>query len=275
MLTANKIPVLSDRVGHDDAIFILKVSACIEKHISQPGFGVLQMAKYTGLGRVQLNRKLHYLTGYPPGKLILHMRMRIAKQLLSEGNDTIKQIAFQCGFYNQVSFCRNFFREFRCSPSDYRKRRTSEFNYVKFSWKIPLNEESYAQLLNLARQKEWLKQLLRIAIDNLSNKIFTVDQLAAATCMSSSSLNRRMKELFNVTPQRFLRDLRLQYASELLAAKSVSVAEIAYNTGFFDPAHFCRCFKTTFDCQPSAYNKNDGQRLMHQLVEKMMNQNDK
>jgi AraC-like DNA-binding protein len=199
----------------------------------------------------------------------------MAKQLLCETRQTIKEIAWQCGFMRHAGFCRSFNLEFRCSPSRYRENYKAGISQKQFCWQIPLREDDFMHLLNLAYQKPWLMLLLKVVILNISNKIFTVGQLAAAVYLTPSSLNRRVKELFEVSPQRFIRDLRLQYASELLVAKSASIAEIAYRTGFFDPAHLSRCFKAAFGCQPKVYIESSSQRSIHWLEEKLMNQNGK
>jgi AraC-like DNA-binding protein len=258
-----------------ETLFLNKLWACIKESGSNPGFGVLQLARCMNLSRIQLNRKLRYLTGYSPAKLILYHRMHTAANLLCESTYTIKEIAWQCGFSRHEGFCRCFHQEFKCSPSAYRDNFWLKRNQKELLWEIPFLEENIMLLLNLAMQEKWLATLLKIVLKNISNKIFTIGQLATAVCLSPCSLNRRIKGLFRITPQRLIRDLKLQYASELLSSGYGTVAEVAYKTGFFDPAHFSRCFKTAFGCQPNAYKGKNRAISMRWLEEQLMNQNGK
>lgn len=276
MITTNaEIPVLPGKAGNNDTIFLNKLWSLIAQHSRKPGFGVQQLAQYIQLSRVQLNRKTINLTGYSAGKLIMYYRMQIAKTLLCDGQESIQEIAWKCGFQRQGNFCRSFHLTFRYSPSDYRNTFKTSRHLTPFTWKVPLNEEDYTHLLQLAHQNTWLRQLLSEVILNLSCNFLTIKQLAAAACMSPCSLNRRVKELFGVTTQRFIRDLRLQYAIELINSGFGSVAEIAYQCGFYDPAHMCRCFKKVLGCQPSAYRHTLSQMSIHWLENKLMYQNDK
>jgi AraC-like DNA-binding protein len=253
-----EIPIITDRVEKDAYIFLNQIKVCIKLKGSEPSFGVKSLAKFLRLSSTQLNRKLMHLTGYSPGKLIKHYRMHMAKQLLLESQETVKQIAWQCGFQRHASFCRSFCLEFRCTPSQYRSRNQGNHNGKPFHWKIPLGGQDFENLLQLAYQKPWLAQLLLTVLPNLGKENFTVDQLAASLYLSTSSLHRKIKETFEVTPQRLIRDLKLQYASELLVARFESIAEVANKAGFFDHAHFCRCFKSAFNCSPTAFNRENG-----------------
>lgn len=38
--------------------------------------------------------------------------------------------------------------------------------------------------------------------------------------------------------------------------RSISVSEVAYETGFTDPRYFATCFKTAFGLTPSEFQKN-------------------
>ena len=271
-----EMPVIPGRAENDDTWFINRVWSIIGQKGKDAGFGVQQLAGSLGLSRGQLNRKLLSITGHSPGRLLLAWRMRAASELLRDGHQPVKQVAELCGFSGHASFCRSFCQEFGCSPSDFRKRHREKSNRKPFRWRIPVREEDLAQLLELAHQKPWLAELLRVVITNLGNATFTVDQLAAALCMSPSNLSRKMKETFDVSPQRFIRDLRLQHAGELLASRSGSVADVAYQAGFFDHAHLCRSFKAAFGCRPSAYSSDAAQEIsMSWLENKLMHQTGK
>lgn len=275
---STEIAIIPQRVIPDDVWFLERIRSIIKQKGKDPGFGVQQLAETLEISRTQLNRKLLQLTENSPGKMLLSYRLGMAAELLRDGRQPVKEIADLCGFHGHTSFCRNFFREFGCSPSVFRKRHVEQQNNISFRWQIPFREEDLGQLLKLAHQKPWLAELLRVVIANLGNTTFTVEQLAEALYLSPSSFHRKMKETFDVSPQRFIRDLKLQYAGELLAKRSCSVADVAYQSGFFDHAHLCRCFKAAFGCRPSAYTVNSApsicvawleKKLMHQTGKRL------
>ena len=74
--------------------------------------------------------------------------------------------------------------------------------------------------------------------------------------MSKSQLNRKMKAVFNKSPNQFIRSYRLEYAKQLIIKnKSLSLSEIAYEVGFTSPAYFSKCFHDEFGYAPSDIKK--------------------
>jgi signal transduction histidine kinase/DNA-binding response OmpR family regulator/ligand-binding sensor domain-containing protein len=82
---------------------------------------------------------------------------------------------------------------------------------------------------------------------------FDVEKLAQEMNMSSSQLLRKLKALTNLTTVEFIREYRLQKAAGLLAQKSASVSEIAYQTGFESLSYFTKVFQQKYKILPSEY----------------------
>ena len=80
-----------------------------------------------------------------------------------------------------------------------------------------------------------------------------MSDLAAAVAMSTSGLQRKLKQAMGVTPLDLLREARIQHACHLLADTDKSVAEVAYACGFSDPKYFGRCFKNSTGKSPKDY----------------------
>ena len=77
---------------------------------------------------------------------------------------------------------------------------------------------------------------------------------AARLCNVSERYFRKLfSEIYGVPPTRFLRELRIKRACELLCEGDLSMAEIAERSGFDDPKYFCRVFKEIMNSTPSAY----------------------
>ncbi|GAB3425489.1 helix-turn-helix domain-containing protein [Flindersiella endophytica] len=70
--------------------------------------------------------------------------------------------------------------------------------------------------------------------------------LARAVHLSPKRLAHCFREALGVTPMAYLRRYRLERAREQLIATDLPITQIAYSTGFQEPAHFSRTFRTHF-----------------------------
>ncbi len=76
--------------------------------------------------------------------------------------------------------------------------------------------------------------------------------------ISRSLFFTKFKSLTGMTPSAFIVNYRLKYAATLLSAQPhLSVADIAYQTGFSNPAYFGRCFRKQFGVSPQQYRKGE------------------
>lgn len=86
--------------------------------------------------------------------------------------------------------------------------------------------------------------------DNLDDENFSVVELGKNVGMSRSQLHRKLTALTGFSPNEVIRNMRLEYARCLLEAKSGTVSEIAYRSGFSSPAYFVKCFREYFSQTP-------------------------
>ena len=84
----------------------------------------------------------------------------------------------------------------------------------------------------------------------------TNQRLASISNMSLRAFERRFRAAFHLTPQRFLRKLRLRIASRALVYTDESLSEIALNCGFADQSHFSREFRRQFGRTPREYREH-------------------
>lgn len=75
--------------------------------------------------------------------------------------------------------------------------------------------------------------------------------LEKATGLSNMQFYRKLRALTNLSPTLFIRSVRLQQAKRLLQDRHLNVSEVAYASGFSDPAYFSRVFKEAFGIPPS------------------------
>lgn len=128
---------------------------------------------------------------------------------------------------------------------------TSEQPETNDQYKVP--EVMVAGYLN--KNEQLLQTLTAFMETNMGNMDISVDDLISATGMSRSSLNRKMHELFNLSPKDFLQEARIKHACSLLRQTDLSVKEVAYACGFNNPHYFATCFKASTGNTPSDFRE--------------------
>lgn len=104
------------------------------------------------------------------------------------------------------------------------------------------------------KEEEALIQHILDAIEqNMANTDYTVDQLAKDIGMSRANLYKKTQTMLGITPNDFLRNVRLKHAAHLLAETDHTVSQIALMVGFLTPRYFSQCFKKMFGVLPSEY----------------------
>lgn len=102
-----------------------------------------------------------------------------------------------------------------------------------------------------SQDKKFLEQVHKTVINHLSDSNFTPNDLAQAVFISKRQLERRIKILTRLSPKKFILDMCLSTARELLIHQATStVSETATAVGFTDPAYFSRLFNQRFGKSP-------------------------
>jgi len=81
-------------------------------------------------------------------------------------------------------------------------------------------------------------------------------QLAGVSKMSLRAFERQFLANFHLTPQKYLRKLRLRVASRALIYANASLSEVALSCGFADQSHFTREFRRQFGRTPRDYREH-------------------
>ncbi len=125
------------------------------------------------------------------------------------------------------------------------KRLASHFSNSK-------NLENTVSQLN-ATDGVFLKKVNAVINANINDSEFKVDSLACAMALSRSQLFRKLKTLTRMSPQKYLRLVRLERAKKMLQSKTIdaNVSEVCYQTGFASKSHFTRAFQKEFGFNPS------------------------
>ena len=82
-----------------------------------------------------------------------------------------------------------------------------------------------------------------------------LSRLAAAAKLSPSQFVRAFREATGRPPHRYLLDLRIDKARELLEQTDLPVIEVALNCGFGQPSHFATSFREATGLSPRAWRQ--------------------
>jgi len=125
-------------------------------------------------------------------------------------------------------------------------RRSLQARYTSLA-PLPANSDVGIQI-----EDRFLAKVRDLLTQNLADETFGVNEIAAGIYLSPSQLFRKIKALTGHSPTLYLRSLRLQKGRDLLKTTDLSIAEVAYEVGFSDPAYFSRAFSQEFGVAPSA-----------------------
>ena len=104
-----------------------------------------------------------------------------------------------------------------------------------------------------SEEQELVQRLHKAIADNMDNVDYTVDQLARDVAMSRASLYKKTSVMLGITPNDFLRNMRLKHAARLLAETEIPVSQVSLAVGFQTPRYFSQCFRQMFGMTPTEY----------------------
>lgn len=81
----------------------------------------------------------------------------------------------------------------------------------------------------------------------------TLNEMASTVNLSRWRLGHLFKEIMGTSPERFLTQLRLERARQLLETEFLSVKEVMNQVGMSDASFFGRSFKAAYGMTPGKY----------------------
>jgi AraC family transcriptional regulator len=102
--------------------------------------------------------------------------------------------------------------------------------------------------------KRRLSGVIDFIHDNIAREL-SLNELAAVAGLSASHFNTLFKEATNQTPHQFVVQCRVEYAMGLLANRTLSLAEVASQAGFYDQSHMARCMRRVVGVTPAVVKR--------------------
>lgn len=105
--------------------------------------------------------------------------------------------------------------------------------------------------------EEFMNKVIQIIQENIADENFNVERMADILCMSRSSLLRKIKILFNLSPVDFIRLIRLKKAAELIQEGKYRIGDICFMVGINSSSYFSKLFLKQFGMTPKEFEKQN------------------
>lgn len=109
--------------------------------------------------------------------------------------------------------------------------------------------------------KAFINQAMQVVESNMENPDFNVTTLSKQLFMSRVAMYKKIVMLTGKSPTDFIRSIKMQKAAQLLRESDLTIAEIAYETGYNNPKIFSKLFKKEFNTIPSAFISKINKRV--------------
>ena len=108
---------------------------------------------------------------------------------------------------------------------------------------IPIDHELVSRATTLVEQ-------------HLATPNYTVERLAQDLCMDRTGLYKKMTAMLGKTPTAFIRGIRVNHAVQLIQTTSLTMTEVAEQSGFSSASYMAKCFQEDLGKNPSELKGN-------------------
>lgn len=120
----SKVSVIKIKDGNEihreDCQFINEIIEFVQKNIEDDSLNSNSIADFFNISKATLYRKLKDVADKTPSEFIRSIRLEHASKLLKTTQMTVSEIMYKSGFSNKSYFYREFAKQYKVTPKDYR-----------------------------------------------------------------------------------------------------------------------------------------------------------
>ena len=105
------------------------------------------------------------------------------------------------------------------------------------------------------QDEEFISKCRDFVLKNIGEPEFSINKLAEEMSISRTSLFAKIKEIMGITPNEFIKLIRLKRACELMVEGNYRITEIVFLVGFSSSSYFAKCFHKQFGILPTDFIK--------------------
>lgn len=159
----------------------------------------------------------------------------------------IKGLQYGAEAYVEKPFSIKYLRQLINSLLDNRRRERNSYSKNPFfsidSMQMSKNDEAF------------MNKVQDVISQHVCEGEFSVDMLCDILAMSRSSLLRKIKTLFNMTPAELIRLIKFKKAAELIQSGEYRISDVCYMVGVGSPSYFSKQFYNQFGITPKDFEK--------------------
>jgi len=106
----------------------------------------------------------------------------------------------------------------------------------------------------------WIRELVR-SVSEETNRVPSVEELVERSFRCAEHVSRSFRKYMGLSPSAYLKEVRLNRASELLLSTNYPVKEICYRCSYENANYFHRQFREKYGMTPLEYRRNLGRRI--------------
>lgn len=91
----------------------------------------------------------------------------------------------------------------------------------------------------------------------MSDEKFSIDSLSSEFAISRTNFQKKIKSITGLTPNDYIKLIRLNKSAELLATGKYRINEVCFLVGFNTPSYFSKCFFEHFGKLPKDFMQNN------------------
>lgn len=126
---------------------------------------------------------------------------------------------------------------------------------------VVLLDDLVLSCLSEATDTDFKEQMVKLLMQAEDRGEVDLTQISKALNVSVSHLERASKKTFGCSVMELYHRMRADKARALLVNSRLTISEIAFALGFYDPAHFSRFFKARTSFSPSQYRSGKSKDL--------------
>ncbi len=128
------------------------------------------------------------------------------------------------------------------------RRRLRDAYNTPPSAKVEVGNTVYSK-----KDSEFIEKLNAEIEKYIQKEDISLDHLAESMFMSRSNFYRKIKGLFGVSPNEYVKRYRLKRAASIIARNECRISDVYVKVGFNSASYFTKCFKKYFGVLPKDY----------------------
>jgi len=135
--------------SRSDQNFLKQLTEITEFNLTNPQFGVSELAREMGMSRSNLHLRVKKITQTSVSQFIKQYRLKKAMEILQQGNLTVSETAYDCGFQSVAYFTKCFREYYGYPPGEVVKKNNPEYNDLEINQNYISEPENISKIVKI------------------------------------------------------------------------------------------------------------------------------